>query len=215
MTETLPPSEAFTDGRRLQRKDGEATLTQRTRGKLTVTSGKLAACDPFVGAYDVPPFARAVPRGEYDVDVSILSLPNGDRRVAFARLRVAPGTPVRWENAAHEGNAPENRDPGEIYGYPVDAGTGCFADLTTLRAFDQCGEDASDELLQAMDKTQENTWSWGNITCGDAGENLLAFSSGWGDGFYASYWGIDENGAAVCIVTDFGVCDVDWGPGDP
>jgi hypothetical protein len=95
-------------------------------------------------------------------------------------------------------------------GYGVDAGTGWFADVATLRAFDECGEDASDELMAAMDRTYENTWSWADVNCGDSGENIIAFSSGYGDGLYASFWGLDEEGAPVCLVTDFGLCEVAW-----
>jgi hypothetical protein len=87
------------------------------------------------------------------------------------------------------------------------AASGTFS---ALRAFDECGEDASEELLQALNRTSQNTWSWADITCGDSGENLIAFSSGWGDGFYASFWGIARDDSIACIVTDFGVCEVDW-----
>ena len=34
---------------------------------------------------------------------------------------------------------------------------------------------------------------------------MVAFSSGFGDGRYASYWGFDEENNLTCLVTDFGV----------
>ncbi|WP_225764994.1 DUF4241 domain-containing protein [Inquilinus sp. Marseille-Q2685] len=45
--------------------------------------------------------------------------------------------------------------------------------------------------------------------CGHA--NVAMFSSGWRDGFYASYFGLDETGRVVALVTDFGV--VEWRAG--
>jgi hypothetical protein len=32
---------------------------------------------------------------------------------------------------------------------------------------------------------------------------VIVFQSGYGDGFYASYWGFDAEGQLVCLVTDF------------
>jgi hypothetical protein len=42
-----------------------------------------------------------------------------------------------------------------------------------------------------------------------AGEaNIAMFESGWGDGFYASYFGFDEEGRVAALVTDFAT--IDW-----
>jgi hypothetical protein len=37
------------------------------------------------------------------------------------------------------------------------------------------------------------------------GANQIAFSTGHGDGFYASYWGYDGTDDIVCLVTDFDI----------
>jgi hypothetical protein len=39
----------------------------------------------------------------------------------------------------------------------------------------------------------------------ETGANVVEFSSGWGDGCYASYWGLGDDGALCCLVTDFGL----------
>ena len=41
----------------------------------------------------------------------------------------------------------------------------------------------------------------------ESGLNLIAFSSGWGDGCYPSYWGLDAQGQATCLLTDFRVIE--------
>src|SRR4029078_4230104 len=38
--------------------------------------------------------------------------------------------------------------------------------------------------------------------------NIVMFTSGWGDGFYASWFGYDAQGRVAALVTDFAV--VDW-----
>jgi hypothetical protein len=46
---------------------------------------------------------------------------------------------------------------------------------------------------------------------GGAGGNLIAFSSGWGDGCYASFFGYDAHDKLVGLVTDFQVLlEVKW-----
>lgn len=40
------------------------------------------------------------------------------------------------------------------------------------------------------------------------GHNLAAFSTGYGDGFYATYVGYDQKGKICRLLTDFGV--VEW-----
>jgi hypothetical protein len=45
-----------------------------------------------------------------------------------------------------------------------------------------------------------------------AGGNLVAFKSGAGDGSYASHWALDPTGAAVALVTDFGLLRNDHEP---
>jgi hypothetical protein len=39
----------------------------------------------------------------------------------------------------------------------------------------------------------------------ETGANVVEFSSGWGDGCYASYWGLAADGEPCCLATDFGL----------
>jgi hypothetical protein len=203
--------DVFVDGRRVRAFDRCAALVHVGHlGRIKVTSGKLGACDPIVGSREPWPLDRSIPPGDYPVDVAVLELANGDRRVGLARIQLAEREPVAWENAAPDGARLADLKPGEAFGYGVDAGLGCFADVVALRAFEGYGEQASHQLVDALEETHEPSWSWADITCGDAGENVIAFSSGFGEGFYFSYWGFANDGTLVCLVTDFGLCQVDW-----
>jgi hypothetical protein len=41
----------------------------------------------------------------------------------------------------------------------------------------------------------------------ETGANVVAISSGFGDGGYASFAGLDANGRVVVVLTDFGILD--------
>jgi hypothetical protein len=64
-----------------------------------------------------------------------------------------------------------------------------------------------------METTYRDTWSWLVFQPEPArNPNIVAFSSGYGDGIYASYVGWDAAGDPVCVVTDFGVIGEDPEP---
>jgi hypothetical protein len=180
-------------------------------GKLHLPSGRIIACDPFVNM-DRPPFTVTVPPGEYPVRLALVEGGNDDRRVAFARLAISPGPVVRWEMALVAGQDPTALKDGEIFGYPVDAGTGSFVDADT--AADAWPKMTADEDIAQGWTTQGDKIGAGRGTPTflldvDMGPgNIIMFTSGWGDGFYASWFGYDAQGKVAALVTDFNI--VDW-----
>jgi hypothetical protein len=91
-----------------------------------------------------------------------------------------------------------------MFGYPVDSGTGCFMDRAAGQLLTDAmnkSENYYETLIEEMDKSYQHTWSWLNKKFGNA--NLVAFSSGDGDGMYATYVGFDGEGAISAVVTDF------------
>ncbi len=97
-----------------------------------------------------------------------------------------------------------------MFGYGVDSGTGCFMEASAGRALTQKMNDESKffkTMMAEMDKTYRHTWSWLDMKFGDA--NLVAFSSGDGDGLYATYAGFDAQGEVAVVVTDFMVLEED------
>ncbi|QMU71112.1 DUF4241 domain-containing protein [Streptacidiphilus sp. P02-A3a] len=191
--------------------------------ELSLPSGRIVACDPFtgLGAYGGDPFTVTVPPGRYQVTASMLEItapedPESEsdreldhepepeqphRRVAAARLVISDQPVAVWEQAV----VPE-QDLGalgedEFYGYGVDAGTGCFVDA---EAVEPLGDFESDtETLMAAFEAVE--WSAGvvTLTAPESGHNLVAFSSGWGDGVYPTWIGRTASGEVACLVTEF------------
>jgi hypothetical protein len=65
-----------------------------------------------------------------------------------------------------------------------------------------------DRVIAEMEKNSFGkyplTAGWANMKMSDDIEaNMIAFSSGWGDGGYASFWGYDALGNLTTLVTDF------------
>lgn len=193
---------ALSDGRKV----GTALLKHHSIGDVALPSGKLVACDPIVFP-EAEPFELPLPQGNFPVILSIAML-GSDQRVAFATTRFRNTNPVAWDLMTTEDQDTSSLKPDEIFGYPVDAGTGCFMDVKTSRTLQkviQANPDFYETIIAEFDKTYVPTWSWTNLKLGSGEQNLMAFTSGFGDGFYASYAGFDDEGEVSVVVTDFSV----------
>lgn len=183
-------------------------------GDLELPTGRVVAADPLVNP-ERPPFAREVAPGRYPV-----TLYKAQYRIAMAAVRFQPGNVARWEMATLPGQDLAKLGDDEIYGYPVDAGTGCFMDATAAKAMEkretiqieaQRGTSDSysnyyDDVVAAEMAPNDDNYAL-HKPLPDDPVNVAIFQSGWGDGFYASYWGLDESGKPLVLVTDFGVME--------
>ncbi len=171
---------------------------------LTVTSGRLAASDPLVNP-NPPAFNRSVPTGPFPVELAVAVF-DDDERVAYARVRVADTAPERWEMAVTGANDVAGLGPDEFFGYGVDAGTGCFMDAAAGAALERrmnAEPDYFETILDGLNATQRNTWSWLDLRPDPtAATNIVCFSSGWGDGSYPTFFGLAGE-QVVQVVTDF------------
>ena len=178
-------------------------------GLLELPSGEIVATDPLVYP-EAAPFERTVSAGNYPVYIY-----KYQERNAFAELRFSEKEVVSWELATVPGEDPSTLEEGELFGYGVDTGLGCFMDETTAMDFDKLLMDAEgmyfDDVLYDLMYTEESDFEdelvLNHRPWEGRSENVMIFESGWGDGFYASYWGLDADGEVVTLVTDFGVVD--------
>ncbi|HEX8177209.1 MAG TPA: DUF4241 domain-containing protein [Pyrinomonadaceae bacterium] len=190
----------------------DATISTHQIGELIVPSGEIIACDPLIGPDTRYYFKKTVTPGHYPVIVSVANFqPSGESRFACAMLRISDKSPVRWEVASI--NEPNTNQTEDRISYSVDAGTGCFMDLDAAQVLEELTTDADefesccDRILAEMDKHsfgKYRTAGWVNMRVSDDIEgNIITFSSGWGDGGYASFWGYDAAGKLTSLVTDF------------
>jgi hypothetical protein len=178
-------------------------------GNLVITSQAVFAMDPIVGAA-INPFTQQVPRGRHPVTVAIADL-DGDERIAFARVQFSPAPAASWKMAVTDAKQdPAALGPGQFIGYGVDAGVGCFMDLDAAkligRRYREEGPHFSfgDVIIEEMEKTYQPTRSWADIRPVEGREeNIICFSSGYGDGSYPCFFGFDAEGRVCQLVTDF------------
>lgn len=196
-------ADAFRDGARfVHPRDGELTMARHALGELSVRSGRLAACDPFVADWAARDdgFVRRVATGPFPVE---LALAVGEparvgTRVAAARVVLAERPAVRWEPALCDQGSAARSAIASLDGYGVDAGAGCFYDPATSAVVDEA---TSEAWIAALHAEPARGWGAHLAPLGDG--NVAMFTSGDGDGWYRSYWGLDEAGFTVELVTDF------------
>ena len=203
------------------------TISTHQIGELVLTSGRIIPCDPLIVPDVRYHLKKIVKPGRYPVIVSVADFqPAGDTRIACAMLKFSDGKTVKWETAFINEPAQNRTDDRTTYG--VDAGTGCFvdwdaaeiiADLVSLEVRypeKDDFEEFCDRVLAEMERNSFGkyplTASWANMQVSEDTEaNITAFSSGWGDGGYASFWGYDEAGDLTSLVTDFALFPKDEG----
>ncbi|MBX3241858.1 MAG: DUF4241 domain-containing protein [Chitinophagaceae bacterium] len=178
-------------------------------GKLKVESGKLIAAD-VIQFEEMPPFIQQFPRGDFPVILSIARFSNLDERVAFAQVLFSSDSITHWEYALLEPQKPASIFSDTFYGYGVDAGVGLFIDERSNHAFRKVSgvnPNAIDRyIFKRLEEQSRATWEY-TLQYFEGG-NLAAFTTGFGDGHYASYIGYDKNGAPCRLVTDFGL--INW-----
>jgi hypothetical protein len=169
-------------------------------GRLALPSGRIVAADPFL-AKNADAFERTVPPGRYPVSFALATLFSDEVYVAYARLRFRNSNVVRWEIARVS-----RQEELSNMGYGVDSGVGCFVDATLApRYAEELAEEGALErkISDRLDRfdgalVSPSFWSRDNLAC---------FSSGRGDGVYASYFGLDAAGHPVELITDFQIAN--------
>jgi uncharacterized protein DUF4241 len=187
-----------------------AHLSVSRAGNLFLLTGRVVAADVFF--FDTIPFARWLPSGTHPVFALHATAPSFGDRIAAAMIRVAPGDPVRWEAALTPGQDPSAAGPDQFFGYGVDSGTGCFASAEAVEELTRRGSRAAetyaDRVQAAMFPSKTEIHPTADIPVGDGtGLNVVAFASGWGDGGYPSWFGLDAAGKPLVLMTNFGILD--------
>lgn len=210
MTPTPPPFlwDAFKDGARFTANAVETTMACREIGSILLPTGHIVACDPFTEIH-TRAFQRTVEPDAYAVFLAIANY-GIDQRVAAAMILFAVDVrPVHWEFAIEA-----DSDPEPNFGYIVDSAKGCFMDLKLARRLYRQAESGRLDRYQRRIESQlvENdrwpTWSWANVRVTTEPEtNIVGFTTGIGDGTYPSFFGLDNAGHAICLITDFGLLD--------
>lgn len=181
-------------------------------GALALPSGRIVAVDPLV-VHRIRAFALKVPPGRYAVE--LIKPVDEPTRTALAAIRLNACKVALWQPAAPEGASIASLKANEIFGYGVDAGTGSFADIAFYGSFGRHADgrlpgpdyaNYSEITLFEMIFPDNDSIPRDVITERD-GAGLALWSSGYGDGFYASYWGFSAEGCPCVLATDYAILE--------
>jgi hypothetical protein len=179
---------AFADGQRAAMSGvGEVILYQRPVGELRLTSGRLVVEDAF--SLDSRPFALPLPAGTHPVFLTVAE-ENGKQTPVCARLQVSGEPVASWREA-------------DAYG--VDSGTASFrdAEAEALMA-EQMGLLGMEHPLLPKIEALLSSGMGGVVEVASApAANVAVFSSGYGDGVFPTWFGLDVDGKATSVVTCF------------
>lgn len=200
-----------------EEKIGNAQVDTLDIGTVHFPTGTILACDPLVELGEALPFIQTVPAGTYPVTICVVPSETYGDRYACVKVAISDNKPVRYEmGMVGAENLDEELQEDEFFGFFVDAGMGCIADLKAQEAFKAYWEqremedesidpyndlfcDLLEENFQAHPQYQRDGGDWLNWTVPGTDCNIPIFASGWGDGVYPCYFGYDAEGN-VCGV---------------
>jgi len=173
------------DGRHVQ-----YTTHQQPADDLVLTSGSIVAGDGIV-IFNAQLLSRSVAADRYPVTLTLTTDDQNDVRVSFARVDFSTAEVVRWE---------------AVVAYPVSSGTAAFMDADADSAARADFNTYGNAVLGALTDAVDNDEYWTSVVVNEeTGVNAVIVTSGYGDGTYTVYWGLDANGAPVTLVADFQV----------
>lgn len=190
-------------------------------GSINFSTGAVIACDPMVELEDCMPYIQKAPIGSYPVKICVVPSEQYGDRYACVKAVISGKKPVRYECAmTGRENLDDEIEDGEFFGFGVDAGMGCIADVHAQEEYKKywnkrCEEESGidsyndlfcDVLKESSEKNpkyQSEYGDWANWTVPGTESNILIFASGWGDGVYPCYFGYDENDELCGIYIHF------------
>lgn len=190
-------------------------------GTVDLPTGRIRVGDAlaYMGTKEASPeLNRTVPKGSYPVELAFITTKMDTVRISAARIKLSDEKAVRYELAepTHETTAFHCSD-GDLTGFPVDAGMMGFMDASVMDEYSDFlhswhrgnpGKNHYDDYFAALfnesyEKHPQYQRAGGDFiewTVPATGNRLTMNATGFGDGFYQIFWGIDKNGD-ICEVT--------------
>ena len=187
-------------------------------GLCPVPSGELLVGDPFGGLQnrgELPYFVTA-PVGDYPLELSVAQTDGGRPVYAAARLRFNYRRAVSFEQAL-TGKEDLGSFDGGYYGFLADSGWACLCDEKAHRAFCDFAQSWQERNPQGnlytdyfapllsqnarrFPQHQPPEGGWLNWPIPGSRQRAVLFRTGWGEGNYPAFWGLDEEGRVCQLV---------------
>jgi hypothetical protein len=195
-----------------------STIEELEIGTVYLPSGKIIVCDPLV-YYNTEPLKKTVSSGTYPLKIYIARTEDFGDRYALAKLEFDKSVAVKWMLAysSYQGK--------NILGFPVDAGLAGIFDVEAQLEYQKFMKDfykknpngnLYDDFFAAEFKKNaehqndpNDIGNWINFTFPESNHNITMFQSGFGDGLYSCYWGMNKSNNIVSLVVDFELFQMD------
>lgn len=181
-------------------------------GRIYLSTGKLVACDPLI-TNDMQAFTDVFPKGDFAV---LLHKERESNCVAYAEIIFSEADIASWKLATTESQNIKDLAEGEVFGYPVESGMGCFMDVETQKSLNDLEQKLyrrkGDDFMGIYEEFFHEHFFDENGAIDqyaflkpseELPGTIFGFETGYGEGFYASYIAYDKANAPVKIVTEF------------
>lgn len=182
-------------------------------GNLHLSSGYIVACDPII-TNDMAPFEQKFPKGAHP---AIVHKEKESQCIAYIEIIFDKKYPTQWKLATTKGQNIKELVGDEIFGYPVQSGMGCLMDWETQNElnileqnlFQRKGAEKFmgiyEEFFQPYFLNEKGSLlsHTSLVPNTKKNNNIIAFETGYGEGFYASYIGYSTDGYPVKLVSEF------------
>ncbi|TMD88376.1 MAG: DUF4241 domain-containing protein, partial [Chloroflexi bacterium] len=176
-------------------------------GDLVLPSGKVMVGDP-VSSDSMLMFDLGLAPGHYPIHV-VTGRPRylGESwaRVAWETLTLSSQPVTHWESAIPVGHSAKELKPGEEFEWGTDGGTGGFSSPEAMKVMDaSLMKDGDQAVYYSLGESEEaNGWLWGFVTVNQqTGANVFACESGFGDGGYPVFIGLDASNKPAVLLSD-------------
>lgn len=182
-------------------------------GKIHISSGKIVASDPLISP-DHPAFTQEFPKGDFPVLVHKERDSNciAYAEIVFDKEKLAEN----WALALCDNQDIKDLKDGEIYGYPVESGMGSFMDKDSQVSLNNLEQELFqkkgsgfkgiyEEFFHAYFFDEKGAIDQFAVLkpYAERTENIIAFETGYGEGFYATYIGYSEDNQPVKLISEF------------
>ena len=188
----------FETGRELTHGDHTYRLEVRALGELQTKTGVLSALDFGSDAHGLSPFARRLAPGSYPVEVCV-----AESRVAAMRVRISEAPVTTWHPATFT-------DGSHVFG--VDAANVVVFDVAAFAQLDAW------EKERVFEANIEGGRPLARMMTLRSPGDAVIVGTGFGDGAYPCYWGVDAEGNIARLFLDFLMlgtfleesCTIEW-----
>lgn len=180
-------------------------------GTISFPTGQIIICDPLI-TNDMKPFSTTFPKGEFPV---LVHKEIESNCLAYVEIIFNTEKIVHWKLAVTDDQNIDELADGEIYGYPVESGMGGIMDQETQdslnhlekKLFDRKGDDFMgiyEEFFHEHFYQQEGAVNQYAFLKPDEDKpgTIFSFETGYGEGFYSSYIGFNQNDQPVKLISE-------------